>query len=75
MCDEISVEVSAGKVVGVCWANGLLQSPVNKKEAKRIEVRKSTFVVAGKSVFLRVCCECVVFCLLVCFGVFLGGVS
>ena len=40
---------------------------MNRKEAKRIKVRKSTFVVAGINVFLRVCRECVVFYLLVCF--------
>ena len=59
----------------MCWANGSLQSPVNRKEAKRMKVRKSTFVVAGINVFLRVCRECVVFYLLVCFvfWVFLGG--
>ena len=51
----------------MCWLNGSLQSPVNRKEAKRIKVRKSTFVVAGINVFLRVCRECVVFYLLVCF--------
>ena len=45
---------------------------MNRKEAKRIKVRKSTFVVAGINVFLRVCRECVVFYLLVCFVLF-GG--